>query len=123
MKLIPILILLLLASVVQATNSTVTYPSCNQATDVGQLQCWIASMGIDVIGGGVILGIVIVLLFIIWLTIGGYSFETTIMALWVLGFLLSDTALVPPWFKIIMILLGVIPMFLAGVKLAGNLGI
>jgi hypothetical protein len=121
MKTTSILILLLLASLVTAT--TPSYPTCTDTTDIGWLQCYISSFGMDVIGGGIILGIVIVLLFAIWLTVGGYSFETTIMSLWVLGFLLSDTALVPPWFKIIMIMLGVIPMFLAATKLAGNIGL
>jgi hypothetical protein len=122
MKLKLLFTLLLLASVVQATT-TPAYPTCTSSTDIGQLQCWFSSFGIDIIGGGILLGTVIVILFAIWLTVGGYSFETTIMALWVLGFLLSATALVPSWFQIVMIILGVIPMFLAGVKIAGNIGL
>jgi hypothetical protein len=120
MKIKNLIVFIALFSVVQAT---VSYPTCTSTTDVGQLQCWFASFGIDIIGGGVLLGTVIVILFCIWLTVGGYSFETTLLALWTLGFLLSDSALVPPFFKIVMIILGAIPIFLAGVKVAGNIGL
>jgi len=82
-------------------------------SDLAVFEQAISQLGTDTIGAGIWGGIVLIFLFVAWLTVGGYSFETSFLALWALGYILTEAGFLPVWFWLIEIMVGAVIIYFA----------